>query len=658
MTEILSRALDLHKQGKLEEAKKIYNGLLKKDSNNFELLNLLGIVTLQLKNYRKAIIIINRAIKINPSHHALYNNLGVVYKELEEYDDAIKNFKKAFELNANYAEALCNLGIISVFLKKYDEAYAYYKNCLRIKPNYSEGYNNLGLLFHKTMNVEKAIDNFNISIKINSSNIDAYKNRSNSYIAIQKYLLALEDYYKLIILDPKNKNIYESRIFFTKKYICDWGDYYNYLKRLEDEINKKKILINYIRPWELTLISDSPKIISKYSDYYNKSTLLKKNYKIKNQNNLKKKKIRIAYYSTDYQRHPVSHLLVNVLENHDKNNFEIFGFHFHNIRPDDMTDRISKAFDQFIDIRNVTDEEVIFKSRNLNIDIAIDLNGHTSKSRMNLFVNRVAPIQINYLGYPGTVGKHMDYIIADKNLIPYKDKKFYFEKIIYMPDCYQPYDSNKIINSNFNREEFNLPKSGFVFACLNNVVKINPIIFDCWMRILNKTNNTSFCFLESNKICKDYLINEIKSRGVDINRIFFSPLIPYENIFQRYQLCDLFLDTFPYSGHTTASEALSSGLPLLTLAGNSFQSRVSLSLLKNLSLPELITYNIQDYENYAIFLANNPEELEKIKKKLILSIKNSNTFNTKLYTKNLEHAYKLVQDRYYRNLTTEDIHLN
>jgi predicted O-linked N-acetylglucosamine transferase (SPINDLY family) len=409
MTEILSRALDLHKQGKLEEAKKIYNGLLKKDSNNFELLNLLGIVTLQLKNYRKAIIIINRAININPSHHALYNNLGVIYKELEEYDDAIKNFKKAFELNANYAEALCNLGVIYVFLKKYDEAYAYYKNCLTINPNYSEGYNNLGLLFHKTRNFEKAIDNFNISLKINSSNIDAYKNRFESYIAIKKYLLALKDCYKLIILDPKNKNIYESRIVFTKKYICDWGDYYNYLKRLEDEITKKKILINYIRPWELTLISDSPKNISKYVDYFNKTTLLKKNYKIKNQNNLKKQKIRIAYYSTDFQRHPVSHLLVNVLENHDRNNFEIFGFHFHDRKSDDMTDRISKSFDQFVNISNVTDEDVIFKSRNLNIDIAIDLNGHTgNNNRINLFVNRVAPIQINYLGYPGTVGKHMD----------------------------------------------------------------------------------------------------------------------------------------------------------------------------------------------------------------------------------------------------------
>ena len=352
MTEILSRALDLHKQGKLEEAKKIYNGLLKKDSNNFELLNLLGIVALQLKNYRKAIIIINRAININPSHHALYNNLGVIYKELEEYDDAIKNFKKAFELNPNYAEALCNLGVIYVTLKKYNEAHAYYKNCLRINPNYSEGYNNLGLLFHKTNNFEKAIDNFNISLKINSINIDAHKNRSDSYIAIKKYLLALEDYYKLIILDPKNKNIYENRIFFTKKYICDWSNYYNYLKKIEGEITKKEILINYMRPWELTLISDSPEIIFNYVDYWNKNTPLKKNYKIKNQNNLKKQKIRIAYYSTDYQRHPVSHLLVNVLENHDRNNFEIFGFHFHNERPDDMTDRVSKSFDQFIDISN------------------------------------------------------------------------------------------------------------------------------------------------------------------------------------------------------------------------------------------------------------------------------------------------------------------
>ena len=657
MTEAINKALDFHKLGKLKEAKKIYNELLEKDPSNFKLINLLGVIYLQLKKYEEAIILISKAININPNHPALYNNLGVAYKELKKYEEAIKNFKKATELNPNYAEAFNNLGIIFKNLNMYNEAYVYYKQCVKINPNSSEGYYNLGLLFYKMINYKKAIDNFSEAIKINNFNIDAYRNRASTYSLCQQYLLSIKDYYKLISIDPKNKNMYESQIFFNKNNICDWIDYQNNLKKTEDDIINKKILIDYINPWKLLLVTDSLKIIHINTGNFNnkKSLDIKNNIKLKN---IKNHKIRIAYYSADFKRHAVSHLIANVFEFHNKNNFEIFGFHFSSYKDDDMTNRISKSFDKFIDIRNVNDDDVVNQSRKLNIDIAIDLTGHTAGNRINLFIKKVAPIQINYLGNPGTVGKHMDYIIADKNLIPYENKKFYFEKIIYMPDCYQPYDSKKIINKNFNRGKFNLPESGFIFCCFNGVYKINPIIFDCWMRILNKTNNTNFCFLESNNFCKQNLINEVKKRGIDTKRIFFSPIVNYENIFQRLKFCDLFLDTFPYSAHTTASEALSSGLPLLTLAGNSFQSRVSLSLLKNLSLPELITHNLQDYENYAIHLANNPKDLDKIKKKLILSIKNSNTFNTELYTKNLEKAYELVHDRYCKNLTTKDVYLN
>ena len=252
----------------------------------------------------------------------------------------------------------------------------------------------------------------------------------------------------------------------------------------------------------------------------------------------------------------------------------------------------------------------------------------------------------------------MDYVIADKNLISDEDKKFYFEKIIYMPDHYMPYDSKRnTTHHNYDREKFNLPKSGFVYCCFNSIYKVNPPIFNSWMRILKKTKNTFLCLLENNDSCKENLITEALKRGVDANRILFSPLVDYEDIFQRFKLCDLFLDTFPYAAHTTASEALSSGLPLLTMHGQSFQSRVASSFLKNLNLPELITSNIEDYENFAIYLANNPEKLKKIKEKLILSIKSSNVFNTKIYTKNLEKAYQIAYERYHKNLMPENIYI-
>jgi len=660
MNEILNKGLTLHKAGKLEDAKLIYEKLLTEDQNNFQLINLLGVISLQQKNFNDAITQINKAISINSNHHALYNNLGVAYKETEKYESAIENFKRAIEIKPNYAEAYNNLGII--FKKKYQyrEAYNNYKIAIELNPNYAESYNNLGLLYGDTKRHKEAIMNFSKAIELNKNYIDAYKNRANIYSLDKKYSFAIKDYNKLKILEPDKENIYESLIFFNKNQICDWKNYKKNLRKIENYLTNNQVIVDYIGPWKLLSCTDSLEIIKKNTNNYND-----KEYKTKKEEKklfphiYPKKKIRIAYYSPDFRRHAVSHLIANVFENHNKDDFETIGFHFSKTRDDDMTKRISIAFDKFFDVKNISDQDIISQSKDLKIDIAIDLAGHTADNRTNIFVNRVAPIQINFLGHPGSIGPYIDYIVADKNLIPDKNQKFYFEKIIYMPDCYQPHDSKKNIrNNNYDRKKFNLPESNFLYCCFNNIYKINPLIFNSWMRILKKTKNTALCLLEGNESCKENLLAEALKRGIDTNRIFFSPHVDYEDIFQRFKLCDLFLDTFPYSAHTTANEALSSGLPLLAITGESFQSRVSTSLLKSLNIAELITSNIEDYENFAIYLANNPKELKKIREKLLSSIKNSNTFNTKIFTKNLEKAYQQTYDNYCKNLAPKNIYIN
>jgi predicted O-linked N-acetylglucosamine transferase (SPINDLY family) len=516
----------------------------------------------------------------------------------------------------------------------------------------------LGLLYGDTKRYKEAIINFSKAIELNKNYIDAYKNRANIYSLYKKQPLAIKDYNKLKILEPEKENIYESLIFFNKNQICDWKDYKKILRKIESYLSNNQAIIDYINPWKLLSWTDSLAIIKNNSNNYNNKEYGIKNEEVKIFNISKKNKIRIGYYSPDFRRHAVSHLIANLFECHDKNNFETIGFHFCKYRDDDMTKRISKTFNNFFDVRNISDQDLISHSRNLEVDIAIDLAGHTEDNRINIFTKKIAPIQISFIGTAGTVGPYMDYVIADKNLISDEDKKFYFEKIIYMPDHYMPYDSKRnTTHHNYDREKFNLPKSGFVYCCFNSIYKVNPPIFNSWMRILKKTKNTFLCLLENNDSCKENLITEALKRGVDANRILFSPLVDYEDIFQRFKLCDLFLDTFPYAAHTTASEALSSGLPLLTMHGQSFQSRVASSFLKNLNLPELITSNIEDYENFAIYLANNPEKLKKIKEKLILSIKSSNVFNTKIYTKNLEKAYQIAYERYHKNLMPENIYI-
>jgi protein O-GlcNAc transferase len=654
MIQSLNEGLTFHKAGKLEEAKKIYEYLLIKNPNSFEITNLLGVIFLQLKKYDEAINLIKKAININPNHHALYNNLGVIYKELEKYSEAIENFKKAVKLNPSYTEAYNNLGV--VFKKNYqhEEAYSSYKECIKLNPYYPEAYNNLGLLYAEIKNFKKAILNFNKAIELNDKYIDAYKNRANFYSNDRQYSLAIKDYNKLKTLDSNKEFLYESLIFFIKNKICDWKGYKTTILKLEKEIKKKQIISN---PWDLLLCCDSLEVIKNNVNNFNS-----KNYNLHSSIKIKlnslKKKIRVAYYSADFRRHPVGNIIENIFESHNKIDFEIIGFYFNKYKDDIITKKISSFCDKFFYVNKMSDQDIISKSRDLKIDIAIDLMGQTGDNRANIFINRISPIQINFLGHAGTVGAHMDYIVADKYLISSKNEKFYFEKIIYMPDCYMPHNSkNEIKNKSYSRAQFNLPESTFVYCCFNNSYKINPLVFNCWMRILKKTKNTVLFLFESNKNSKENLLNEASKREIDLNRIIFSPVLPYEDRLERFKFCDLFLDTFPYSAHSTAIESLSSGVAILSMAGESFQSRIPFSLLKNLEISELAKLNLDDYENYAVYLANNPKKLKEIKIRLDKAIKESNIFNAKTYTKNLERAYKLVHKNFKKGLDFKNIYL-
>ena len=346
---------------------------------------------------------------------------------------------------------------------------------------------------------------------------------------------------------------------------------------------------------------------------------------------------------------------------HNKNEFEISGFSSnseHN--PDDkITKEILNSFDKFYDISEKSDEEIISDVKNFSLDIAIDLSGFTKDNRTSLFRKKIAPIQVNFLGYPGTIGKFNDYIIADKYVIPEKSKKFYFEKIFYMPNFFLPNNNKESPpDDTLNKKNLNIPENSFVFSCFNNRTKINPFIFNCWMRILKKVNNSVILFVEFDSYAKENLKKEALQRNINPNRLIFSPLIDFDKRLLRYKFCDLFLDTFPYTAHSTASECLWSETPLLTLAGESFQSRVSFSLLKNLEMDELIAYSIEDYEKKAVDIGSNKLLLEQIKNKLVQSIKKTSIFNMNNYVKNIEKGYLEIYKRKQEERDPDDIYIN
>lgn len=615
-------AVDLHRTGQVKKAKDICLEILEDEPKNFDILHLLGIISFQLKDYKKSSELISEAIKINSKDAEAYNNMGIVSKKLNQFNIAYNNFCSAIKLKPDYAEAHNSCGVILKELEKEENAIKSFKLAIKFEKNYAEAYYNLGHIFFERKKYNEALQNFYQSYKINPK---------------LNYLL--------------------SSIIFTKHRICEWNSFDKDLLDLENVILNEKKKIN---PFLTLSFYESPQLQKTSAEIF-----VKNEYDVQNTQNYKfhnqtKKKIRIAYYSADFRNHPMSYLLANLYELHDKNKYEVIGISFGPYKDDEMRKRVSNAFDKFYDLRLKTEDEIVKFSRELKIDIAIDLMCFTKYHKFGIFVKRCAPIQVNYLGYPGTSGtNYLDYIIADKILIPKESQKYYSEKIVYLPDTYQANDSTKKISDKiFTREELGLPKDGFVFCCFNNNYKITPQVFNVWMRLLKRVENSVLWILSENINISKNLKKEATLRGIDFNRIVFAERIKMNEHLARQKVADLFIDTFPYTGHTTVSDALWVGLPVLTRIGKSFASRVSSSLLNAIGLSVLVTNSEKEYEDLAIELATNSLKLEEIRNKLKNNKNTKPLFNTQIFARNIEKTYSLMYERYLKNLPLNNIEIN
>ena len=437
---------------------------------------------------------------------------------------------------------------------------------------------------------------------------------------------------------------------------CNWSDYSNLLNRLQ-----KKIIDNQkvVDTFNLLGLIDNPSLQKKASQIFSKYQYSKK-YSLKKLNPYSKRsKIRIGYFSADFHNHATMHLMAELFELHDKAFFEIIAFSFGPDKRDQWRDRAISSFDEFLDVRDKTDQEISVMSKKLKIDIAIDLKGFTRDCRPNIFAENCAPVQVSYLGYPGTMGAdYIHYLIADKTLIPKDKQSHYVEKIVYMPDTYQINMTKRDISEILLfRNDLGLPDNGFVFCCFNNTYKITPPTFISWMQILHAVNGSVLWLFESNSNSANNLKKEAMKYGVDENRLIFAPHMPVEEHLNRICFADLFLDTLPYNAHTTSSDALRVGVPVLTCLGESFASRVAGSLLNAVNLPELITNTPEEYEGLAIELATNPDKLNAIKDKLKSNLSTAPLFDTKRFTKNIESAYTQMYERSQKGLEPEHIYV-
>jgi len=642
-----NEALILFQSRKLNEAKNICEEILKEEKNNSQVYNLYAFTLYSLKEFNSSIECWNKAIKINPNYIEAYNGLGNAFIKLQKFDQAIINFNQALKINPNYFEAYNNLGSVFINLQKFDEAMASYDQSLKIKPDNAHAYHGKAYILMKSLKLEEAVKNWNKAIEINSNFIAAHVERGHALVILNRLDEALESYNNAYALNPDYKFLL-GNLVHTKFKICSWESTIENLEKLKNKIIKSE---KSTPPFPTLAFFDSLELQKISTEIWIKENFSKESSIKKIPKRESEKKIRIGYYSADYYEHATSYLMVKLIELHDKSKFEIFGFSFGPNKDDKMGKRISKAFDQFIDVNLKTDKEVAQLSRDLKIDIAVDLKGFTQFSRFGIFVEKCAPIQVNYLGHPGTLASNcIDYIIADKVLIPEKNQKNYSEKIIYLPHCYQVNDSNKKISDKvFTRKELELPKDSFIFCCFNKNYKITPNVFDCWMKILKKVNGSVLWLFENNPITIKNLQQEANKREVGSDRLIFAKPMVLEKHLARHKIADLFLDTFPYTAHTTCSDALWAGLPVLTCSGESFASRVSASILNAIGLPELNTRTHKEYEDMAIELANNPIRLKEIKNKLEKNKLEKPLFNTKLFTKHIESAYTEMHKKYIKN---------
>ena len=581
----------------------------------------LSAAQLKLKKYSEARATAQKAISVESDNSEAYLNLGLIEKDLKNFESAVKFFDKALSLKPDYAEANSNKGNALHELKRYDEAIAHYDKALSLKPDYHDAWSNKGVTLHELKRYDEAIAHYDKALSL-KSDID----------------WAFGD------------------LLHTKMKICSWS---GLAESLQDIFKKVVANEKVAQPFPLLALSDDALLHKKCSEIfaqakYPENPTLGFILKLS-----KKEKIRVAYFSPDFLNHPVSFLTSELFEIHDRGRFEVFAFSLQKALSGDETNlRLRKGFDRFIDVDDMSDREIAQLARELEIDIAVDLAGLTKYSRTGIFSYRAAPIQANWLGYPGTIGADfIDYIVADKIIIPEPHQQFYAEKIVYLPNTYMVDDSKRTASTRvFTREECRLPQNAFVFCCFNNDYKFNPQVLDGWSRILLAAKNSIIWISENNEYFKANIAAEFESRGIDSDRIIFAQKVEMmADYLSRYALADLFLDTHPYNAHTTALDSLKVGVPVLTLMGKSFASRVAASLLNAIGLSELITSTQEEYEALAIELAVNPIKLKDIKLRLANNRMTTPLFDTLCFTKNLEAAYIDMHRRYHAGLELDHI---
>ena len=603
----------------------------------------LGIAHQKNQDLANAIACFQNVIELAPNNSAAHFKLANAFRANSEFQKAIKAFLKTLKLQPeNYITSL-NLGRAYKENGDFQAAFNAFRKVISMQPEFSEAHNDLGLTLYGQGKLETALKSYQKAVDLNPNYADAYNNMGVAHQELGAVTRAIESYQKAIAINPNHLVAYGQKMF-QQASLCDWSA----LQQDRTMIATLGVSTPDVTPWNMLGFEDHPMRHLQRSKLFAEKKYNQKPLADAARPAQRAKPVRIGYFSADFHDHATMYLMARVFEKHSKSDFEIYAYSYGPNTNDCMRKRLTAAVDKFHNVRQLSDFDIAALARDHEIDIAVDLKGYTQNTRLGIFAFKAAPIQISYIGYPGSLGApFIDYIIADPVVIPRAYESAYSEKIIFLPHSYQANDDVRpIANTVYSRSQLGLPADAFVLCCFNNSYKITPCEFDIWMRVLSQIEGSVLWLLEANKWVSQNLRNAAQARGIDPSRLIFAPKLAHHEHLARHSCADLFIDTFNVNAHTTASDALWAGLPLVTKAGKGFAARVAASLLTAIGLPELIVETEAAYEALILDLARSPQQLQAVTEKLARNRRTSPLFDAGLLTNHLETGYRAAYQRW------------
>lgn len=676
--QVIRAAYALHQSGKHEQAAQLYDQVLQKEPGNIQTLFLSGTLAYQRGDLDAALTRFDRILTLNPAHYDAHAARGAVLSSLGRHHDALAAYHRAQQLRPGSAQVYNNCANSLFALGRREEALQNYELALKQNPAYADAWCNRAILLMESSRLQEALDSFRKAIEFRPAYGDAWEgcatvltrldhradaipaydrtialkgpqphllyNRGNAHVILKNYQAAIADCEQALAGDPDYPYA-RGVLAHARMQICEWQGLDQQMQEIAAGLQAGRRVIT---PFNLKALSDSAELQLRCAELWTAHECPSAPQRMAPVRVHDHRRIRIAYVSGDFANTAVAGLMAPVFESHDRECFETLAVSF---GPPDhivMRTRLQSAFEKFADVAGQSDIAIAEWLRKAEIDIAIDLMGFTGQCRSAIFAHRPAPVQVNYLGFPGSLGApYYDYIVADHTVIPPEHARFYAEQPVLLPHCYLPADPARLSDHRTpTRKAAGLPDQGVVFASFNNTYKFAPDVFAVWMRLLAAVGDSVLWLPEGNSSARANLIREALARGVAGERLIFAPQVPaIEDHLARLAIADIFLDTAPYNSHSTAIDALTAGLPIVTVLGNSFASRVAASAVKAAGFPQLVTNSLDEYERLALELARDVPRLAQLKQELAARLPASPLFDLRSFTRNLERAYSTMHGR-------------